>query len=70
MDQVSSALWNIPLTFGLRAFPGTFRVCRGKSYFDGNRVQLVVQVAQMRNMESLWVDFSRCTVDELRREIR
>ena len=84
MDSIEAIIATFPETFGLRAFPGdVFRISAsmeqgGKSYASPqNGPQLVTQVnrqlgvggADLVFMPARWLDFSRDTPSELRREI-
>ena len=63
---IQKAAAEFAATFNLRGFPGdNFRIAESKSFVSAGVVQLVVQ----RNVDGRWLDFSRGTIAELKRQV-
>lgn len=64
--KIRDAVARFPSTFGLRGFPGdVFRISPTSSYVSGGGVMLYTQ----RRDDGHWLDFSKGTEAELRREV-
>ena len=65
-EKIRAAIARFPTTFGLRGFPGdVFRISPTASYVSGGRVLLYTQ----RKDGNQWLDFSKGSESELRREV-
>lgn len=65
-EKIRDAIARFPPTFGLRGFPGdVFRISPTASYVSGGRVLLYTQ----RKDGNQWLDFSKGSESELRREV-
>jgi hypothetical protein len=65
-EKIRTAIAKFPATFGLHGFPGdVFRLSPTSSYVSGQRVVLYTQ----RKDGNQWLDFSKGSESELRREI-
>jgi hypothetical protein len=60
------AVSSFPETFGLRRFPGTFKIDRARSYVSEGSIQLLVVGL---NADGSWRDLSRGTIAELQKQI-
>jgi hypothetical protein len=66
-EKIRDAIGRFPRTFGLRGFPGdVFRISPTSSYIDDSR--RVVLYTQ-RKTGNQWLDFSKGSESELRREV-
>ena len=65
-EKIRTAITKFPATFELRGFPGdVFRLSPTSSYVSGQRVVLYTQ----RKDGNQWLDFSKGSESELRREV-
>lgn len=65
-EKIRAAIAKFPATFELRGFPGdVFRLSPSASYVSGQRVVLYTQ----RKDGNQWLDFSKGSESELRREV-
>ena len=64
-QRIEDAIKRFPATFGLRAYPGTFRISRSASYESQGQILLYTQVKR----DGLWLDFAKGTEGELRSQI-
>jgi hypothetical protein len=65
-EKIRAAIAKFPPTFGLHGFPGdVFRLSPTSSYVSGGRVLLYTQ----RKDGNQWLDFSKGSESELRREV-
>lgn len=66
-EKIRDAIARFPATFGLRGFPGdVFRLSPTASYIDSSR-RLILYT--QRKTGNQWLDFSKGTEPELRREV-
>lgn len=67
---IAVAIARFPETFGLRAFPGeTFRISQAASFLRDRRDAKSVQLYTQRLKGDTWLDFSRGSEPELRRNL-